>query len=200
MRCRLSYLPKCWNLTSVSTTTLSTNLSIYKAVKYSTSDPVALKPREIYPVIFYPIMSGLTRVKSYILLHDSWDLSISILCYFMEIKSVRDARKYICTAKTRTTIISIPHGYPDSKIQGANMGPIWGRQDPGGPHVGPMNLVFWVWLLDTPEREKAHSITWLFNEGGHGGPCMLKHLSLTLNPVWFLTDKRYICFDNSASM
>ena len=23
---------------------------------------------------------------------------------------------------------------PDSKVHGANMGPIWGRQDPGGPH------------------------------------------------------------------
>ena len=30
--------------------------------------------------------------------------------------------------------------YPDSKVHGASMGPIWGRQDPGGPHVGPMNL------------------------------------------------------------
>ena len=25
---------------------------------------------------------------------------------------------------------------PNSKVHGANMGPIWGRQDPGGPHVG----------------------------------------------------------------
>ena len=33
---------------------------------------------------------------------------------------------------------------PDSKIPGANMGPIWGRQDPGGPHVGPMNFVIWA--------------------------------------------------------
>ena len=32
---------------------------------------------------------------------------------------------------------------PDSKIHGPNMGPIWGRQDPCGPHVGPMNLVIW---------------------------------------------------------
>ena len=32
---------------------------------------------------------------------------------------------------------------PDSKIHGANMGPIWGRQDSGGPHVGPMNLAIW---------------------------------------------------------
>ena len=31
------------------------------------------------------------------------------------------------------------YAIPDSKVHGANMGPIWGRQDPGGPHVGPMN-------------------------------------------------------------
>ena len=35
-------------------------------------------------------------------------------------------------------------GAPDSKVHGANMGPIWGWQDPGGPHVGPMNLASWV--------------------------------------------------------
>ena len=29
---------------------------------------------------------------------------------------------------------------PDSKVHGANMGPICGRQDSGGPHVDPMNL------------------------------------------------------------
>ena len=29
---------------------------------------------------------------------------------------------------------------PDSKVHVANMGTIWGRQDPGGPHVGHMNL------------------------------------------------------------
>ena len=33
---------------------------------------------------------------------------------------------------------------PNSKVHGVNMGPIWGWQDPGGPHVGPMNLAFWV--------------------------------------------------------
>ena len=36
------------------------------------------------------------------------------------------------------------HHYPDSKVHGANMGPIWSRQDPGGPHVGPMNFAIWV--------------------------------------------------------
>ena len=34
---------------------------------------------------------------------------------------------------------------PDSKVHGENMGPIWGRQDPGGPHVGPMNFAIWVY-------------------------------------------------------
>ena len=38
------------------------------------------------------------------------------------------------------------HGVsPDNKVHGANMGPTWGRQDPGGPHVGPMNFVIWVY-------------------------------------------------------
>ena len=32
---------------------------------------------------------------------------------------------------------------PDSKAHGSNMGPIWGRQNPGEPHVGPMNLAIW---------------------------------------------------------
>ena len=37
--------------------------------------------------------------------------------------------------------------FPDSKVHGANMGPIWGREDPGGPHVGPMNFAIWVVVL-----------------------------------------------------
>ena len=34
--------------------------------------------------------------------------------------------------------------YPDSKVHGTIMGPIWGRQDPDGPHVGHMNFAIWV--------------------------------------------------------
>ena len=32
---------------------------------------------------------------------------------------------------------------PDSKAHGANMGPIWGQQDPGGPNVGSTNFAYW---------------------------------------------------------
>ena len=40
----------------------------------------------------------------------------------------------ICTA------IAGDDASPDSKVYEADMGPVWGRQDPGGPRVGPMNL------------------------------------------------------------
>ena len=36
--------------------------------------------------------------------------------------------------------------FPDSRVHGANMGPIWGWQDPGGPQVGPMKFAIWVGL------------------------------------------------------
>ena len=36
---------------------------------------------------------------------------------------------------------------PDSKVHGANMGPTWGQQDPGGSHVGHVNLA----ILDANE-------------------------------------------------
>ena len=29
---------------------------------------------------------------------------------------------------------------PDIMVHGTSMGPIWGRQNPGGPHVGPINF------------------------------------------------------------
>ena len=37
------------------------------------------------------------------------------------------------------------------------MGPTWGRQDPDGPHVGPMNLAIWDLVsCSTILTEHAH--------------------------------------------
>ena len=44
-------------------------------------------------------------------------------------------QKYLSIAQWRPDMET-----PDSKVHGAN---IWGLQDPGGPHVGPMNLAIW---------------------------------------------------------
>ena len=40
------------------------------------------------------------------------------------------------------------HTDPNRKVRGANMGSIWGRQDPCGPHVGPMNFAIWEDIKD----------------------------------------------------
>ena len=42
-----------------------------------------------------------------------------------------------------TEILNFDDITPDSKVHGDNMGPIWGWQDPGGPHVGPMTFAIW---------------------------------------------------------
>ena len=41
---------------------------------------------------------------------------------------------------------------PDSQVRGANMVPIWGRQVPGGPHVGPMNFAIWEYITNIFEN------------------------------------------------
>ena len=47
--------------------------------------------------------------------------------------------------------------YPDSKVHWANMGPTWGRQDPGGPHVGHVNLAIWVVFISCSPHTLRHS-------------------------------------------
>ena len=34
--------------------------------------------------------------------------------------------------------------YADNNVHVAHMGLTWGRQDPGGPQVGHVNLAIWV--------------------------------------------------------
>ena len=64
-------------------------------------------------------------------------MKIQILVY-----NRRNERKHDVSAISLT----INQIFPDSKVRGANMEPIWGRQDPGGPHAGPMNFVIWVFI------------------------------------------------------
>ena len=66
------------------------------------------------------------------------------------------------------------HICPDSKVHGANMGPIRGRQDPGGLHVSPMNLAIWATLFYNAQFTTAHFETFncireLCGSFGHEG-------------------------------
>ena len=47
--------------------------------------------------------------------------------------------------------------YSDSRVHGANMGSIWGRKNPGVPHVGPMNFVIWVITIG---KNRVHKNRW----------------------------------------
>ena len=51
---------------------------------------------------------------------------------------------------------------PDCKVHGANVGPIWGRHDPGGPYGGPMNFVIWVGTERNPSQKASKAGSWLF--------------------------------------
>ena len=59
----------------------------------------------------------------------------------------------MCSHTMRITIIGLPY----SKVHGANMGPIWGRQGSGEPHVGPMNFAIWVVSNDSFRKLKLVS-------------------------------------------
>ena len=47
------------------------------------------------------------------------------------------------------------------------MGPIWGREEPGGPHVGPIKFAIWVSQakIDNLQRNswKTLTVTYLHN-------------------------------------
>ena len=55
--------------------------------------------------------------------------------------------------------LSLWHRFPDNKVHGANMGPTWGRQVPGGPMLAPWTLLFGLLVLETVIK---HSTTCSF--------------------------------------
>ena len=75
-----------------------------------------------------------------------------------------------CIAATTYLAVDIQSdAIPDSKVYGANMGPTWGRQDPGGPHGGLMNLAIWhygqlwhnIWMMS--HEPWGISLHWILN-------------------------------------
>ena len=57
-------------------------------------------------------------------------------------------------------ITHFPKRIPDSKVHGASMGSIWGRQVQGGPYVSPMNFALFMDIgtctCTTDEEHKHH--------------------------------------------
>ena len=75
-----------------------------------------------------------------------------MLNFVIKIKSMKIKRPLSPVHEVLTLQVLAPcltfttpaYAFPDSKVHGDNMGLIRGRQDPGGPHVGSMDLAIWV--------------------------------------------------------
>ena len=107
---------------------------------------------------FYPYYWGLLQrhwenhAIAPLLVKQPWALWVNISCKYQKSTVAKKCTCLIGTlyAMRQTNEIltkweqKIQMNFPDSKVHGANMGPIWDRQDPGGLHVGPMNLAIWV--------------------------------------------------------
>ena len=79
---------------------------------------------------------------------DDKALPESVMIYFAD-ENMRHRKRttiynYSSTQVARFNTQMLSYQYiPDSKVHGANIGPVWGQQDPDGPHVGPMNFAIW---------------------------------------------------------
>ena len=109
---------------------------------------------------------NLTKTNTSILVHGQVEYLKCHMIYFMFIKHMCLARvKPVTTDAARTWVRiawkicnSILQQHPDSKVHGANMGPIWDRQDPGGPHVSPMNFAIWADALEPISQRVSEPI------------------------------------------
>ena len=83
-----------------------------------------------------------------------------------------------------------------SMVHGANMEPIWGRQDPGGPHVGPMNLA----IRDVVTKHNIYPskmpVSSYFQHNFNTDCASTSHKCVPFNPgvncmIWFCGDLPY---------
>ena len=85
--------------------------------------------------------------------------------------------------------------FHDSKLHGANMGPIWGRQDPGGLHVGLMNFfAIWVhtlirWILIWIAQSIFNYVAWSMTSSSNS----LRKTTLISKSSLYLPMNYHVC-------
>ena len=84
---------------------------------------------------------------------------------------------------------------PDSKVHGANVGPTSGRQNPGGPHIGPMN--FAIWDIN-PDKTGQHYISNMVNQ--HTVDDLLDQPCLYLTSMECRNDNNFMMNQGSISL
>ena len=93
-----------------------------------------------------------------------FSVSSMLLLYHDTLVHVLTIHCCIC----KHSLIGCLHGItPDSKDHGANIGPIWGRQDPNVPHDGPWTLLQCIWDASVATRSSWSLWVYLSNDLGH---------------------------------
>ena len=95
---------------------------------YHTFVPISLGDSIIIYVYHYYLAFPFSSISLNIIRHFDYHIWFRIL--------------FGISIRTKSKILLIH--YPDSKVDGANMGLIWVLSAPDGPHVGPIKLVIWV--------------------------------------------------------
>ena len=136
--------------------------------------PIMTKFRDATQYHYAMMINGVLRTKCSTPMN-IWEASVNVFMKNIPINKTDIYRIVNWFAESichiRTKLYKLYEGYckgyadchitcPDSKVHGANMGPIWGRQDPGGPHVGPMNFAIWVVTKNPPYLEHWYN-RWL---------------------------------------
>ena len=69
---------------------------------------------------------------------------MGVICFYIIANDLEQCGQPGCCHRL-FPVSCISHGatFPDNNVHGANIGPIWGRQDPGEPYVGPKKLAIW---------------------------------------------------------
>ena len=88
--------------------------------------------------------TGLTKWYTGSAMSKSYKQRVSVLYLMHEINLYsREIQFTLVSGYLQEWPICLTCNNPDSKVHGAYMGPTWGRQDPDGPHVGPLNFAIW---------------------------------------------------------
>ena len=64
---------------------------------------------------------------------------IQVMAWCLLVCAEVESRSNILTKQSHRKN-NLTESVPDAKVHGANVGPTWGRQDPGWLHVGHMNF------------------------------------------------------------
>ena len=81
--------------------------------------------------------------------------------------------------------------FPDCKVHGANMGPIWGQQNPGGPHVGPMTLLSGLLIVSKSIHFNQYSYIYIWYI--YICNCLEDTLELLTLFMQFVSKETYCC-------